>query len=196
MRLYIGLDDTDSAKKFCTTYLGLKIVDLLKDFAAELIEFPKLIRLNPNVPYKTRGNAAVSLTIDIDEKKLSHLFNYFTYLAIFVACLGLYGLVQNITEYKKKEIGIRKVLGSRVSSIALLLSKKFLLLVLASNFIAWPLAYFIMWRWLQDFAYRVNLSIWIFLLSGLTTLALALLSVSYRTIKAATANPMDSLKYE
>ena len=120
----------------------------------------------------------------------------FSVLAIFIACLGLFGLTAYITEMRTKEVGIRKVLGANDLEIVSLLSKDFLKLVLIANIIAWPLAYFIMNNWLKDFAYRTNINIWIFVLSGFIALLIALLTVSSHSIKAANANPIKSLRYE
>jgi len=101
-----------------------------------------------------------------------------------------------MAEKKTKEIGIRKVLGATVPNILLLLTKEFTKFVFLANIIAWPIAYYIMNKWLQNFAYRIDLSVWIFILSGLAALAVALITVGYQSIKAATANPVDSLRYE
>ena len=130
------------------------------------------------------------------EKKMGQIFNYFMIITIFVACLGLFGLALFTAERKKKEIGIRKVLGAKISNIIILLTKEFLFLVVLANMISWPIAYFFMNKWLQSFAYRMSLEIWIFILSGLSALAVAFLTISFQTLKAATANPVDSLRYE
>ena len=130
------------------------------------------------------------------ERKLGQSFNYFTLIAILLSCLGLLGLASYMAEKKTKEIGIRKVLGATVPNILLLLTKEFTKFVFLANIIAWPVAYYFMNKWLQNFAYRINLSILIFILSGLAALAVALITVSYQAIKAATANPVDSLRYE
>ena len=124
------------------------------------------------------------------------IFGYFTMLAIFVAGLGLFGLASFTTERRTKEIGIRKVLGASVSNIVLLLSKDFIQLVIVSNLIAWPIAYWAMNRWLQDFAYRINIGWWTFVLAGALALLIALLTVSFQAIKAALANPVEALRYE
>jgi ABC-type antimicrobial peptide transport system permease subunit len=131
-----------------------------------------------------------------NEEKVRTLFNYFTFLAIFISCLGLFGLAFYLTEQRTKEIGVRKVLGASVPKIVTMLSKEFIKWVLIANIIAWPLAYFFMDKWLQNFAYRTSLRIWTFLLSGVLAFMIALLTVSYQTIKAASANPVDSLRYE
>ena len=130
------------------------------------------------------------------ERKLGQSFNYFTLIAILLSCLGLLGLAYYMAEKKTKEIGIRKVLGATVPNILLLLTKEFTKFVFLANIIAWPIAYYIMNKWLQNFAYRIDLSVWIFILSGLAALAVALITVGYQSIKAATANPVDSLRYE
>jgi putative ABC transport system permease protein len=130
------------------------------------------------------------------EKRLNRTVTFFTYIALFLACLGLFGLVMFSVEQKVKEIGVRKVLGARTLDIVALLSKDFIRLVLLADFIAMPLTYILIDKWLQSYAYRIDLSAWIFILSGLAVLVVALLTVSYQTIKAATANPVDSLRYE
>ena len=131
-----------------------------------------------------------------NEEKVRTLFNYFTFLAIFISCLGLFGLSFYLTEKRTKEIGIRKVLGASVPKIVTMLSKEFLKWVLIANIIAWPVAYYFMDKWLQNFAYKTDIKIWIFLLSGALAFIIALLTISYQTIKAASANPADSLRYE
>jgi putative ABC transport system permease protein len=131
-----------------------------------------------------------------NEEKLITLFSVFTFITIFIACLGLLGLASFTAEQRAKEIGIRKVLGSTVTQILGHLSKDFAKLVLIANIIAWPIAYFAMKHWLQYFAYRTSLSIWIFLLSGFAALAIALVTISVQTIKAAMSNPADILQYE
>jgi putative ABC transport system permease protein len=130
------------------------------------------------------------------EIQLGTLFRFLSILAISISCLGLFGLSLFKTEQRTKEIGIRKVLGASVPSIVKLLSKDFTKCVLVANILSWPIAYYVMIKWLQNFAYRASLNIWIFILSGLAALIIALLTVSYQTIKAATANPIDSLRYE
>ncbi|MFC2165850.1 ABC transporter permease [Acidobacteriota bacterium] len=130
------------------------------------------------------------------ESRVGSLFNSFTWLAIFISCLGLFGLASFMVEQRTKEIGIRKVLGASVSGIVLMLSKEFTQLVILANLISWPVAYFVMRQWLQNFAYQMPLGIWIFLVSGLITLAIAWLTVSFQAIRVALSNPVHSLKYE
>ena len=132
----------------------------------------------------------------ISEKQYASLFTTASLWAIFIACLGLFGLATFTVESRTKEIGIRKVLGASVSNITALLSKDFLKLVLISVLIASPIAYYFMDIWLQDFAYRVEISWWIFALAGIVAILIALLTVGYQSIKAAVANPVKSLRTE
>lgn len=120
----------------------------------------------------------------------------FSILAVFIASLGLFGLALFTAEQRTKEIGVRKVLGANNSTIFVLLSKEFVKWVLISNIIAWPATYYLMNRWLQDFAYRVSIGWKPFVLSAILALCIALLTVSYQSLKAARANPVDSLRYE
>ncbi len=130
------------------------------------------------------------------EKQFGQIFALFTVLAIFIACLGLFGLASFMTAQRTKEIGIRKVLGSNVSSIVLLLSTGFIRLVLIANIIAWPLAWWLMDMWLQSFPYRIDINPLLFLLAGLGVVLIAFLSVGLQTFKAALLNPAKTLKYE
>lgn len=131
-----------------------------------------------------------------EEDKVRQVYLSFGILAIFIACLGLYGLASFTVEQRTKEIGIRKVLGASVHGIITKLSKEFILLVLVANVLAWPTAYYIMNNWLDGFAYRINISWWTFALSGLIALMIALLTVSHQSIKSALANPVIALRYE
>jgi hypothetical protein len=130
------------------------------------------------------------------EQRMGTLFKYFSMLAIFIACFGLYGLTAFMIERKVKDIGIRKILGAEILQIVFLLSKKYMLWILVSNAIAWPVGWYAMHEWLQNFAYRIDLNIWPFLLSGMLVLVIALLTVGWQAVKAATANPVESLRYE
>jgi putative ABC transport system permease protein len=131
-----------------------------------------------------------------NEQLFKKAFGIFAGLAIFVACLGLLGLTMFATIQRTKEIGVRKVLGASVSSIVVLLSKTFLKLILLSTIVAFPLAWWAMHTWLQDFAYRVNIGWWIFILAGASALLIALTTISFQAIKAAIANPIKSLRTE
>jgi putative ABC transport system permease protein len=121
---------------------------------------------------------------------------YGTFFAIFIACLGLFGLASFTAEKRTKEIGIRKVLGATAPGLVRLISKEFLALVALANIIAWPAAYYAMNQWLQNFAYRTSIEFWIFLLAAGLAFLIALFTVSYQAIKTALANPIDSLRYE
>lgn len=130
------------------------------------------------------------------EKQIGNMFKYFTFLAIFISCMGLYGLTSYMAEQKTREIGIRKVFGASVSTIVLSLSKKFVKWILIANIISWPVAYLVMNKWLQGFAYHTKIYIWIFFISTLISLIITVLTVSYQSFKAAKVNPVDSLRYE
>ncbi|MHA1943389.1 MAG: ABC transporter permease [Candidatus Thorarchaeota archaeon] len=130
------------------------------------------------------------------EQRIGNLVRYGTFLAIFIACLGLFGLASFTAEKRTKEIGIRKVLGASISGIVLLLTKEFTKWVILANLIAWPIAYYVMSRWLQNFAYHVNIGIWTFLLSAALALVTALITISFQAVKTAASNPVDSLRYE
>jgi len=130
------------------------------------------------------------------EHRLGELLRYFTFLAIFISCLGLFGLASFMAEQRTKEIGIRKVLGATISSIMRLLSREYTKWVLLANILAWPVAYLGMRKWLQGFAYQVDINILTFVLAGLLTLVIALLTVSYQAIKTAVANPVEALHHE
>ena len=130
------------------------------------------------------------------EQRFAKILLYFSVLSILIACLGLYGLIAFTASQKTKEIAIRKVLGATANSIALLLSKEFLQLVMIAFFVAIPVAWYVMNRWLQDFAYRTDLTWWMFGSAGALVILIALLTISARAIKASIANPVNSLKTE
>jgi ABC-type transport system, involved in lipoprotein release, permease component len=130
------------------------------------------------------------------ELRLGTILGVFSALAILVACLGLLALASFMAERRTKEIGIRKVLGASVAEITLLLSREFVKWVVIAALIAWPLAFYAMNRWLRGFAYRTDVSIGLFMLSSLLVLLIALLTVSFQAVRAARANPVDSLRYE
>jgi len=130
------------------------------------------------------------------ETRLLTMIQGASFLAILIGCLGLLGLVSFMVLQRTKEIGVRKVLGARVGQLVLTLSRDFFILVVLANIIAWPLAYYVMHQWLQNFAYRINIAWWIFVLAGTMAMAVTLITVSYQSIKAALANPVESLRYE
>jgi len=130
------------------------------------------------------------------EQDLKTIFIYFAIFSIVISCLGLLGITAFMADMKRKEIGIRKVLGASSFNILYKLNTELIKWTATASIIAWPIAYIAMNKWLQNFAYRIDLSVWVFIISGLAALAVALLTISYQTIKAATANPVDSLRYE
>lgn len=153
-------------------------------------------KLNPNEPFEYSF-------LDDDfqknydaENRLASIVSYFTLIAILICCLGLFGLATFSAEQRIKEIGVRKVLGASVSGIVGLLSRDFLKLVVVAILIASPLAWYIMNKWLQDFAYRINISWWVFLLAGIIAAVIAFVTISFQAIRAANANPVKSLRTE
>ena len=130
------------------------------------------------------------------EELTGRLFSIFSIIAIFIASLGLFGLASFTAQQRTKEIGVRKILGATVAGIVTLLSKDFLKLVALSTLIAWPIAYYVMSLWLQDFAYRVDIGFDTLVSASIFSLLIAILTVSFQAFKAAIANPVDSLKYE
>jgi ABC-type antimicrobial peptide transport system permease subunit len=120
----------------------------------------------------------------------------FAGLTIFISCLGLFGLAAYMAQNRIKEIGVRKVLGASVTSITTLLSKDFLKLVIIALLIASPIAGFTMYKWLQNYPYRVNLEWWVFVLAGMSAISIAILTVSFQAIKAAMTNPVKNLRTE
>jgi putative ABC transport system permease protein len=130
------------------------------------------------------------------EERFGTLFLNFAILAIFISCLGLLGLSSYSTIQRTKEIGIRKVMGASVSNIVNLLSKDFLLLIGVSFLIAAPLSWYFMHGWLNEFAYRINISWWVFIAAGFAALIIALFTISYQALRAAIANPVKSLRTE
>jgi len=131
-----------------------------------------------------------------EEQKLGSIFGYVSVLAIFIACLGLFGLVSFTIEKRTKEIGIRKALGASITNIVFLFSKEFIKLVIIANIVAWPIAYYAMSTWLQNFEYRIHIGFMIFIVAALYAFAIVILTVGSQTMKIALANPVDSLRYE
>ena len=153
-------------------------------------------RLNPGHPFDytfVDNNIAMMYQ---SEMRLSRLFSIFTGITIFIACLGLFGLASFTVEQRTKEIGIRKVLGASISGIVIILSKEYVKWIVLANVLAWPAAYVVMNQWLKNFAYRTDIGILTFFLSAVLALVIALLTVSFQSIKAALADPVKSLRYE
>ncbi len=130
------------------------------------------------------------------EQRLSEIFLTFSVLAILIACLGLFGLAAYATQQRTKEMGIRKVLGASIPQVVSLIAGDFIRLVIIANVIAWPLAYYAMERWLQSFAYRIDMGLWSFIFSGGLALMIALATVTAQAVRAATANPVEALRYD
>ena len=132
----------------------------------------------------------------ISEKRLGRVFAYVTGISLFIACLGLFGLASFSTQRRIREIGIRKVLGASASGVVGLFSREFINLVVLANLIAWPVSYWILSRWLERFAYRIQPGFFLFLLAGLLALCVSLFPVIFLALRAARCDPGESLRYE
>jgi len=152
--------------------------------------------LSPNRPFNYHFLDDRLAEQYINEQRQSQTIIYLTIIAIFIACLGSFGLSTFIAEQRRKEIGIRKVLGASIRSISVKLSRELTQWIVIANVIAWPVAYFVMKNWLQSFAYKAPIHFGIFIISGLAAILIALLTISYHTLKAANTNPADVIKYE
>ncbi len=152
--------------------------------------------LNPKFPFTYQFSDEEYSKLYKSEQVVSRLSDYFAFLAIFISCLGLLGLVIFTAQQRTKEIGIRKVLGASVSNVVSLLSKDFLKLVLIALVIAVPIGWYGMNKWLQDFAYRINIQWWVFPLAGLLVIVIAFFAISFHAVKAAISNPVKSLRAE
>lgn len=150
----------------------------------------------PNTPFDYSFLDSELEALYRSEKRMGTVFVIFTILSIFVACLGLFGLAAYTAERRTKEIGVRKVLGASVQGLVALLSKDFVKLVILSAVVAFPIAWWAMNKWLQDFAYRIDIAWWMFVLAGFAVLLIALITVSFQAIKAAITNPVKSLRTE
>lgn len=151
---------------------------------------------SPEFPFEYHFIDALFESQYQNEERLGQIIGYSSILGIFIACLGLFGLASFMAEQRTKEIGIRKILGASILSLVLMLSKEFSKWVIVANIIAWPVAYFAMNKWLQSFAFRTNIGFGIFALSAILALVIAVITVSYQSLRAAYANPIDSLRYE
>jgi len=152
--------------------------------------------VDPNYPFNYGYLDQLLETRYIKEAQTQKLFNYFSIFAIIISCLGLFGLSSFMAEQRRKEIGIRKVMGASVGQLVVRLSTEFLKWVLIANIIAIPVAYILMNKWLQGFAFRINLPLMAFFIALILALLIALITVSYQTIRAAHTNPADTLRYE
>jgi ABC-type antimicrobial peptide transport system permease subunit len=153
-------------------------------------------KYNPGAPFDYTFNDEDYAKKFVDEERVGNLATFFTILAIFISCLGLFGLASFVAEQRKKEIGVRKVLGASTYNLWQMLSKEFALLVIISCVIAIPLAWYYLNSWLLQYDYRTAISFWIFIISGIGALAITLITVSFQAIKAAVANPVKSLRTE
>jgi putative ABC transport system permease protein len=150
----------------------------------------------PNLPFDYRFIDEDYAQLYEAEQRQGRVFIGFAVLAIFVACLGLFGLAAFVAQQRVKEIGVRKVLGASTAGIVGLLSKDFLRLVIIALVIASPLAWYFMHKWLDNFAFRINISWWIFVAAGVLALVIAFVTISAQSLKAALANPVESLRSE
>jgi hypothetical protein len=153
-------------------------------------------KTNPGFPFEYRLLDAAYDELYVEEDRLGKIFKYFSILTILISCLGLFGLAAFMAEQRTKEIGIRKVMGAGVAQILATLSGSFLKWVIIANIIAIPVTYYAMSRWLEGYAYHARLSPWIFILAAVISLFIALVTVSFQTIRAAYRNPVEALKYE
>ena len=151
---------------------------------------------NPGYPFEYLFLNEELNRLYISDKRTAKVFQTFMVLALFISSLGLFGLASYMAAQRTKEIGIRKILGASITGIFVLQLKEFAKWVLLANAIAWPLGYLVMDRWLKNFAYRTDIALWIFLASGILGFVIAVITVSYQSLKASFANPVDSLKYE
>ena len=150
----------------------------------------------PEKPFEYRFLDENLASFYLAEQRIGTLITVFAGLAIIIACLGLFGLAAFTAEQRTREIGIRKTLGASVPNIVRLLSREVVILVLLANLIAFPLAYWVMNEWLAGFAYRIDLGALVFVLSGLLTMAIAIMTVSTQAIRAALTDPATALRYE
>jgi putative ABC transport system permease protein len=153
-------------------------------------------KIIPHYPYEFQFLDEHFARLYENDKKVSKVVSILASLAIVIACLGLFGLASYSAERRVKEIGIRKVLGASVINVVTLLSKDFIKLVVIANLIAWPLAWLMLSRWLQDYAYHINLNLWFFVLAGVVSFLIALITISSQTFKAARVNPVKNLRTE
>jgi ABC-type antimicrobial peptide transport system permease subunit len=153
-------------------------------------------KLSPDYPFAYSFSEDRFEYLLTSGRRFGGIIQAFCVIAVFISCLGLFGLASLRAGQKIKEIGIRKVLGAKIANIYQLMIKEFVFLVCIANAIAWPIAYYIMNQWLQGFAYRINVNIWMLMLSSALAFFIALFTISYQSISAARANPADSLRYE
>jgi ABC-type antimicrobial peptide transport system permease subunit len=181
------------------TYIGAVTVAIkkgvpVKDALAKIEKAFK--KYNPKLPFNYAFVDEDYAKKFADEQRVGKLASFFTILAIFISCLGLFGLASFVAEQRKKEIGVRKVLGASTYTLWKMLSKEFALLVIISCFIAIPLSWYYLNHWLQQYDYRTTISVWVFIASALGTLLITVITVSFQSIRAALTNPVKSLRTE
>jgi putative ABC transport system permease protein len=130
------------------------------------------------------------------ERRMGKIFGFFSFLAIIISCLGLIGLSSFMAERRTKEIGIRKINGAKSNEVFSMLSKEYIILVIISIIIACPIAWYVMNKWLQSYAFRISIGWWVFALAGVIALVIAFLTVSFQSYRAANKNPVEALRYE
>lgn len=187
---YIDLDPT-----YPYRYITIRIRDGKYQGAVEIIR-NHFQKLSPDQPFRYSFLEDDLENLYKEEKRWNSIFFYSSLFAIFLSCLGLFGLTLLVTSKRTKEIGIRKVNGASTRGVVFMLLREFIFIVILANFIAWPIAYYFMHRWLQNFAYRIDIGILPFLMAGIVALFIALATVSFQAIKAARANPVEALRYE
>jgi putative ABC transport system permease protein len=182
-------------RNFWSKYIAVRIAP--GDYASTLAYMEKVwSRFAPAYPFEyTFLDQDLNMQYRAQDN-LGKLVGYFSILAVFIACLGLFALASFTAEQRTKEIGIRKVLGASERTIVTLLSREFLKLVLIANLVAWPVTYLVMSNWLKDFAYRIDISFGVFVMAALITLVIALCTVIFQALKAALSNPVNAIKYE
>ena len=153
-------------------------------------------KIHPGYPFEFRFLDEAINELYQSERQTRAVFRAFMFLAIFISCIGLFGLASFMADQRTKEIGIRKILGASSSSIFILLLREFVKWVVIANAVSWPLAYYIMHRWLKNFAYQADIALWMFIISGAIGFIVAIGTVTYQSLKASVANPVDSLRYE
>jgi ABC-type antimicrobial peptide transport system permease subunit len=185
-------------KQSWNSYWGNVIIRTEKGKTKQAISSMEKVfkQFNPGFPFKYYFTDDEISKNYKAEHTVSKLSRYFAFLAIFISCMGLFGLVMFTTEQRTKEIGIRKVLGASVPGIVQMLSKDFLKLVFIAAVIAFPVAWWAMHKWLADFAYRIDIGWWVFVVAGIAAALIALVTISFQAIKAAITNPVKSLRTE
>ncbi len=191
----LDIADTESSHNFFDRYLAIRIAP--EDYQETLSHIENVwSNFMPSRPFEFFFADEKLDELYRGEEKLGKIAGTFSAFALFVACIGLLGIISFMAETRTKELGIRKVLGATTLGLVGLLSKDFLKLVFFSFILASPIAYFFMNKWLADFAYRIDIPWWVFAVAGITTVAVAFLTVSFQSVKTALANPVESLRNE